>query len=266
MQVKIKCYEYKTYLWFQYTNSYIKHLRGRERRKPKFVIFCSLAAIMSLIKTKGALGIRGHIMLYVLIGLLVSESFSHAAHNPEEDATYLKLRLNSLKERYKHLCNQYSDLAANCSAPGHSVLNCSECPDGWFQVEDQCFLLITDRQDWLTSQINCRVRGGHLAILTTREQHEAVEKEGKRIGGIYTYYWIGLTDFENEGEWKWVNNSTLQTSLYWSVVNSEPDNNLSGGEEGEDCAVVNSYSQTWNDVPCSFLYPRICQKEATPLH
>lgn len=45
--------------------------------------------------------------------------------------------------------------------------------------------------------------------------------------------------------------------------NFEPDNNLSGGVDEEDC-VVDSYTQSWYDVPCSFFYLRICQMDAIP--
>ncbi|XP_044065055.1 C-type lectin domain family 4 member D-like isoform X2 [Siniperca chuatsi] len=214
---------------------------------------------MNLIKS--TLGIRGHTILYVLIGLLVSEASPQAADRLEAELSSVKLRLHLLENRYRHLCNFYSNLATNSSLP---VINCTECPDKWLQVGDQCFFLITDKQDWSFSAQNCREMGGHLAILTTREQHEAVEKEGRRIAGFYTNYWIGLTDIENEGDWKWVDNSTL-TNPFWNVAKSEPDNNQSNGLDGEDCAVVDSYTQTWYDVPCSFLYPRICQMDAIPL-
>ncbi|XP_040900231.1 C-type lectin domain family 4 member D-like [Toxotes jaculatrix] len=214
----------------------------------------------NLINTKGALGLRSHIVLCALIGLLLPEVFARPG-SPEEELSHVKLRLSSLENRYRHLCNQYANLATNCSGP---EIKCTECPAWWFQVGDQCFHLSTDRQDWANSTKNCTEMGGHLAILTTREQHEAVEKESRSIGGFYTDYWIGLTDSETEGDWKWVDNSELKTP-FWNALKSEPDNNLSGGPEGEDCVVVDSYSQSWFDVPCSFLYPRICQMDATPL-
>ncbi|KAM6910339.1 CD209 antigen-like protein C [Xenentodon cancila] len=221
------------------------------------VHFSQLTDMMNLISMKGSLGT----VLCVLLGLLVSEISCQGLQSPVEEVAFLKVRLALMKNHYKLLCNQYSSLALNCSAP---AIRCTECPDGWLQVEDQCFLLVTDRQNQSSSTDKCKDIGAHLAILTTREQHEAVEKEGRRIGGLYTNYWIGLSDTEKEGEWKWVDKSTLKTP-FWNGPQSEPDNNLSGGADGEDCVVVDSYSQSWYDVPCDFLYPRICQKAASPL-
>ncbi|KAF7226993.1 C-type lectin domain family 4 member D-like [Nothobranchius furzeri] len=206
---------------------------------------------------KGNLGA----VLCVLLGLLVPELSCQADKSPEAEAAFLKVRLALMKNHYRLLCNQFASLALNCSAP---PINCTECPDGWLQVEDQCFLLSSEKLDFSSSAGKCKDVGAHLAILTTREQHEAVEKEGRRIGGFYTNYWIGLSDAESEGEWRWVDKSVLKTS-FWNVHKSEPDNNTSGGPDGEDCVVVDSYTQSWYDVPCDFLYPRICQKAASPL-
>ncbi|MED6254327.1 hypothetical protein ATANTOWER_023070 [Ataeniobius toweri] len=200
-------------------------------------------------------------VLFVLLGLLVLEISCQKPKTPEEEVAFLKVRLALMKDRYRLLCNQYSSLANNCSAP---AIPCKECPDGWLQVEDQCFLLSKDRHNFSTSAQKCVDMGAHLAILTTREQHEAVEKEGRRIAGFHIYYWIGLSDSEIEGDWRWVDNSKL-TTLFWNVHKSEPDNHQSQGPEGEDCAVVDSYTQSWYDVPCEFEYPRICQKGASPL-
>ncbi|KAF3692090.1 C-type lectin domain family 4 member E [Channa argus] len=216
---------------------------------------------MNLIKSKATLALRSLAILFAVIGLLVPETASQSADSLEEELSSLKLKLDTWRTRYRFLCNQYREVAANCSA---AVFNCSQCPDGWFQVNDQCFFISRGiRSDWVTSKKNCTENGGHLAILTTEEQHEAIEKESRRIGGFYTDFWIGLTDAENEGEWKWVDNSTLKTP-FWNKLRSEPDDNKSGGEEGEDCAVVDSHSQSWYDVPCNFAYLHICQMDAVP--
>ena len=38
----------------------------------------------------------------------------------------------------------------------------------------------------------------------------ALEKEARRIGGFDYHFWIGLSDIENEGDWRWVDNTTLR--------------------------------------------------------
>lgn len=67
-------------------------------------------------------GIKGHAILCVVLGLLASEVSAQAESSAVEEVSFLKARLHSLKDRYRHLCVQYTSLAQNCSAPG----NCSE--------------------------------------------------------------------------------------------------------------------------------------------
>uniref|UniRef100_A0A4W5K8A0 C-type lectin domain-containing protein n=1 Tax=Hucho hucho TaxID=62062 RepID=A0A4W5K8A0_9TELE len=69
---------------------------------------------------------------------------------------------------------------------------------------------------------------------------------------------------EIEGDWRWVDNTKL-TNEFWNQWSSEPDNNLSGGVEGEGPVVLESNTQTWSDVPCDFTYRRICQMDAIPI-
>lgn len=86
--------------------------------------------------SSGTLGIRGCIVLYVLISLLVSKTSTEAADSPEAEVSSLKLRLNLMMNRYRLLCNQYSNLASNCSAPG-TVLFSSRIQ----QIIHQLFIL-----------------------------------------------------------------------------------------------------------------------------
>ncbi|KAG9329665.1 hypothetical protein JZ751_003253, partial [Albula glossodonta] len=69
--------------------------------------------------------------------------------------------------------------------------------------------------------------------------------------------WIGLTDSEEEGTWRWVDGTTL-TSWYWRF--NQPDNWYN-----EDCAAIqpdNGILQSWNDRPCSDEIQWVCEKPA----
>lgn len=54
---------------------------------------------------------------------------------------------------------------------------------------------------------------------------------------------------------------TAALCRYWNEWHKEPNNHQSGGVHGEDCAVLDSHSKTWFDVPCDFSYKRICEME-----
>nr|QCL09081.1 macrophage-inducible C-type lectin [Lutjanus peru] len=177
------------------------------------------------------------------------------------DSSPLGLKLASLRRRYIQLCEDYTAQGQNCSKP---VKQCGECPEGWLHIGDQCYHFSRDKLDWLKSRDSCEEMGAHLTILHTMEQHEALEKEVRRIGGFDYHFWIGLSDIETEGDWRWVDNTTLQHK-YWDQWSSEPDNHQSGGEQGEDCATLDSHSKTWFDVPCDHIYKRICQTDAIQL-
>ncbi|XP_061092441.1 C-type lectin domain family 4 member E [Conger conger] len=169
----------------------------------------------------------------------------------------------TLPSRYSQLCRDYTDLAMNCTHPGGTVRRCLPCPHSWLQSEGRCYYFSSDKLDWEESQKSCEAMGSHLTVLHSHKQHEFVEKEARRQGGFDYHFWIGLRDRETEGVWKWVDNTTLNAT-YWDL--SEPDNHLSGGIHGEDCAVVNAHFRSWFDVPCNFIYRWICETEALDIN
>lgn len=214
--------------------------------------------------------LRSPIALAVLVGLLASICanialtvllFSRPTPGTPLDSAALALKLNSAQRRYVQLCADYTDLGQNCST---KVKKCRECPEGWLHIGDQCYYFSGDKLDWLKSRDSCTEMGSHLTILHTVEQHDTLEKEVRRIGGFDYHFWIGLSDIEKEGEWRWVDNTTLQNK-YWNEWHSEPNNHQSGGAEGEDCAVLDGHSKTWFDLPCNHIVKRICQMDAIQL-
>jgi len=68
-------------------------------------------------------------------------------------------------------------------------------------------------------------------------------------------YWIGLTDSESEGTWRWTKGATLTGYNNWS-------NNQPNDYKGQDCGAILSGNQNtgkWHDVSCSGKKRFICE-------
>uniref|UniRef100_A0A8C1VH60 C-type lectin domain-containing protein n=1 Tax=Cyprinus carpio TaxID=7962 RepID=A0A8C1VH60_CYPCA len=115
--------------------------------------------------------------------------------------------------------------------------------DEWINYQTSLYFISSLKKNWTESRRYCTERGADLIIINNREEQDFVKK-------ISAYVWIGLTDSEVEGRWKWVDGSTL-TSGFWDP--REPN-----GRRGENCALT--YSPGWADYPCSDLFPWICEK------
>ncbi|XP_042602768.1 CD209 antigen-like protein A [Cyprinus carpio] len=113
--------------------------------------------------------------------------------------------------------------------------------DGWKYYQSSLYFISSEKKSWTESRRYCRERGADLIIINNTEEQDFV----KNISGISDLFWIGLTDIEVEGRWKWVDGSTL-TSGFWA--SGEP-NSYRGKEE--DCAI--NRSSGWADFSCDYM-------------
>ncbi|KAL6455520.1 hypothetical protein MHYP_G00360600 [Metynnis hypsauchen] len=116
------------------------------------------------------------------------------------------------------------------------------------------YSITTQKKSWDDSRKDCIERGADLVIINSREEQEFINET---VGSSEA--WIGLTDIESEGVWKWVDNTTLATGFWWR---GEPNNY----NNNEDCVLTGfrgSGSErvlTWADDPCSSSQRGICEK------
>jgi cysteine-rich repeat protein len=121
--------------------------------------------------------------------------------------------------------------------------------DGWSirPTDGHAYLLFTQSLSWSEADAACRARGAHLVTLA--DGAERVLVRSMTGGGAH---WIGLTDRDVEGSFRWVTGEPTD-ALAWA--SGEPN---SAGDE--DC-VESLPDSTWNDRSCDERAPFVCEQE-----
>ncbi|CAB1348348.1 unnamed protein product [Coregonus sp. 'balchen'] len=124
------------------------------------------------------------------------------------------------------------------------------CPQDWLIKSGcSCYFISPDTKNWTESRQDCLDRGADLVIINSREEQALIKAFGHRA-------WIGLTDREAEGTWRWVDKTPL-TASYW-IETGEPN-----GGANENCVeIIGNYNDpvlAWNDLPCNYETRWICE-------
>ncbi|XP_073730325.1 uncharacterized protein [Misgurnus anguillicaudatus] len=120
--------------------------------------------------------------------------------------------------------------------------------DGWINYKFSLYFISSEKKSWNDSRRYCIDRGADLIIINNKKEQDFVKKRFNT-----DIFWIGLSDSDEEGRWKWVDNSTLNSNFWDKVLYKEPN-----GEREENCVV--SHILGWADFPCTNTSKWICEK------
>ncbi|KAF7686735.1 CD209 antigen-like protein C isoform X2 [Silurus meridionalis] len=166
----------------------------------------------------------------------------------------LQTRYNNLTLDRDQLQTRYNNLSAERDQCQYSSMKDKELvKEGWRVFGTSAYHISTEKKSWAESRQYCREKGADLVIIKSRENQEFIIQQ---IGKDYQL-WIGLSDIETEGKWKWVDGTELTSGTgFW--YNGEPSN--SGNNE--HCAEMWKFpdKMAWNDRPCSEQSKWICEK------
>ena len=121
------------------------------------------------------------------------------------------------------------------SAPAVIVLNPSS-----FSFKGHSYALFSNADTWEDAEKYCESLGGHLVTINSKEENDAVWAFARNSG--YESVFIGLSDAEEEGTWKWV---TGEPFTYTNWAEGQPD----GFTEDENFAefAFSNNNGKWND-------------------
>ncbi|XP_049905197.1 CD209 antigen-like protein E [Epinephelus moara] len=188
------------------------------------------------------LGLLSVLLLAGLIGVCVHCHVSACGSAP--DLSMIKVNLTeSLNARITEMIEELKK----------SVPKEKTCPAGWRMFSCACYILSSGRGTWDEARKDCRGRGADLVVIDSPAEQTFL------IKFIETLTWIGLTDGDEEGTWKWIDGTPLTLSN-WG--NNQPDNDSGDPRwREEDCAHIRLNGE-WNDRSCKTLLPWICEKTA----
>ncbi|MCB9743586.1 MAG: VCBS repeat-containing protein [Alphaproteobacteria bacterium] len=115
--------------------------------------------------------------------------------------------------------------------------------------EGPLYLWCEAERTWSAAREACQALGADLAVLDSGPAQDFIHSMG--VSGA----WIGLSDTETEGSWRWVD-GTQPGFQAWG----EGEPNDSGGNE--DCAHLSGGGATWNDRSCDSALGALCEADA----
>ncbi|XP_051242321.1 CD209 antigen-like protein E [Dicentrarchus labrax] len=124
------------------------------------------------------------------------------------------------------------------------------CKDGCTSFNNSFYYISSKQESWANSRQDCKDRGADLVVVKS-------EEEQIFINSLNRIFWIGLTDREEKGTWKWVDGSVLNSTGFWKKGEA------SGiSERMKHCVVTYYYNhqRSWSDEKCSKSQSWICEK------
>ncbi|KAL2080305.1 hypothetical protein ACEWY4_024098 [Coilia grayii] len=121
----------------------------------------------------------------------------------------------------------------------------------WYSFNYTWYYISRQRKNWNDSRVDCQGKGGDLVVINSKEEQLFLAHKAVRA-------WIGLTDMDEEGTWKWVDGTNV-TTAYWGP--GQPNDKGQNGS-GQNCALIwdrTNRLRTWNDEECSKTALWICE-------
>lgn len=116
----------------------------------------------------------------------------------------------------------------------------ADIPDDAVEFNGHSYKAFTQDKTWKAANKACKKLGGHLVTITSAEEQSFVYKQAKKYKG--NQFWIGLTDADQEGEWKWVTGEPV-TYTNWGKGNPNDDQEAGG----QDYGVLYTTKEDWGD-------------------
>ncbi|XP_015283239.1 PREDICTED: hepatic lectin-like [Gekko japonicus] len=119
----------------------------------------------------------------------------------------------------------------------------------WEYFNGKCYYFSLETAPWMRAKSRCEEKFSQLVVINSMAEQNFIQTRTRNAR-----YWMGLTDMDAEGVWRWVDGSDYNTGfMYWKPGEPNDDG------RNEDCAHLWG-NGVWNDVYCTYLCYYVCEK------
>jgi hypothetical protein len=147
----------------------------------------------------------------------------------------------------------------DCSGRADDAEGCADCAPVVVDGQAGRWLACWRGRTWEDARSVCEDAGYAPLVFGSAEEVAAAQAAMWQAG--LGESWVGLTDLEEEGVWRWLD-GTLWDGAAGGFVDGEPTN----WEGREHCVHMFAWAgeRPWNDLPCDATNPILCEAPPTP--
>ncbi|XP_068448050.1 CD209 antigen-like protein E [Clinocottus analis] len=168
--------------------------------------------------------------------------------NLTQEKDLLQQNCLGLSKDYIEIAKQFKDQMVRTAARLRNM----PCQMGWRKFGKSCYVVSTEKKDWMESRGACNAEEADLVFIDSRAEQAFVN--GLLSSGLNA--WIGLTDGVKEGTWTWADGTPANTTFWRAGQRNNYDGNEDCGETVQRSPGVGE----WNDDGCSAKQIFICEK------
>ncbi|XP_065454482.1 C-type lectin domain family 4 member F-like [Chrysemys picta bellii] len=172
----------------------------------------------------------------------------------------LKAQLGNVSAAYGEIQIRSDGAARGAVQDGCSDV-LTKLPRGWRFYGGNFYYFSHKKKSWDKAEQFCVSQDSHLISVPSQAEQEFLSRETQGKA-----HWIGLTDLETEGSWRWVDGTEYREDAsrgFWAP--NEPNNYELETDGGEDCVHTDPrFQNLWNDAKCSLLFRWICKQANAP--
>jgi hypothetical protein len=153
--------------------------------------------------------------------------------------------------------------SSNGSMDAGSSARCA--PDATPGPDERCFTLVNTVSSWQDARSGCQSRGAGWDLVTIHSTQRNAWLSA--LLGSVTDAWVGASDLQTEGAWRWVGDGTpfwngsgaMGSPVGNAYVNWSPGSNPEpNGGDASDCLRLRS-GGSWADYQCNSPFASICE-------